>query len=493
VILLLGLMALAQSEQSSDLAERVIVRLGVSYDPVLGAGVASQVLGADAALGTRGLLMPTLNTYALARGAMDLAGTPALSLAEDPHGEHPVLPSVYQRGRTLLLHLAYAELEGFAPEGALANLHLRAGRQLHFGVAAVTFDGATLGYDSGRFSVAVRGGQRAAVFDRASTLGRAETNPGLVIGGDARYTLESVSFRAEFLHFGRTFDGNDFSADVGELAVDITPTDGLGITARASLVIPELSHLRLQTAYEIGRTVIVLDLDTKVGRDLSYDLAGGSGTAIGGRRTTLESLRLNIPDAQPYLDARAAVMFDATDWLELEPMFGARKVLGDDADRSPYDADRLVWGLMAGAHFPVASQSALEVFGDYAGFLYFRPDTGTFTDASVGGESVVHDVTTGVRYVRRGAFAMPAIDGRLLSRRSLSVGLFGFASTARWASRYLVSTLDELTMGAGIDGRLDLADVLDLRVSYEVARGSSTFTGDGGLLHGLRVGVQGRF
>ena len=106
MILLLGLMALAQSEQSSDLAERVIVRLGVSYDPVLGAGVASQVLGADAALGTRGLLMPTLNTYALARGAMDLAGTPALSLAEDPHGEHPVLPSVYQRGRTLLLHLA---------------------------------------------------------------------------------------------------------------------------------------------------------------------------------------------------------------------------------------------------------------------------------------------------------------------------------------------------------------------------------------------------
>lgn len=87
---------------------------------------------------------------------------------------------------------------------------------------------------------------------------------------------------------------------------------------------------------------------------------------------------------------------------------------------------------------------------------------------------------------------MAPIDGRLLSHRALSSGVYGFLSSARLASRYLTGPLDEVTVGGGADVRWDPSPLFGVTAAYELARGSSAFADGASTFHALRLGVQGR-
>src|SRR5262249_10652183 len=154
------------------------------------------------------------------------------------------------------LHLGYGELDGFSRDGALQHLKIRAGRQYHAGLAGVTFDGATAGWDDGELEISARVGQRAAVFDRT------QPHPGFVAGGNARYRHDVgskglIDVGLEYLHFQRDvlllMRDQPLAAggtmihtadDIGELRANLY-FGSLGLWGRLSYVNPQLSHARL--------------------------------------------------------------------------------------------------------------------------------------------------------------------------------------------------------------------------------------------------------
>ena len=207
--------------------------------------------------GRGGILWPTLNLYGLGTGVFDLRGEPGTMPGElDVNGAPAVNPSIAHRfgdARALLLHLAYAELEGITDEGLLKNLHLRAGRQFHLSRAPVTFDGATVGYDDTHLTADFRIGSRSAVFDRTQGDSRF-LNGGLLIGGDLGRDFGPdfpLSIRADVLHYQRTVhllsedravaggvEDLEQKSTIGDLRVEYASDSGMLLYAAGEFTFP---------------------------------------------------------------------------------------------------------------------------------------------------------------------------------------------------------------------------------------------------------------
>src|SRR5574339_188077 len=97
-----------------DAEKRIIVDFELGFLPVLNDAIdeGNLFLDGSAALGTRAFLWPTLNIYGLGSGTFDLRGVPIAA-------EHSSIAHRFDDARALLLHLAYAELEGITEQGFL--------------------------------------------------------------------------------------------------------------------------------------------------------------------------------------------------------------------------------------------------------------------------------------------------------------------------------------------------------------------------------------
>ena len=453
----------------------------------------TQFVDVGLAIGTRKLGYSPLNTYVLGQFLLDLGGTPKVDEAVG----HPSVLHAYGDARRLALHLAYAELDGFTEGGALANLHLRAGRQFHWGPVGFTFDGATLAYDDGTLAVALRGGRRAGVFAEE------QDDPGLLAGLDLAYALggrQGLSLRAEYLYFTRelTLDRRDTVRLVpGEETVDYTVhlaevgafydiTREVLVSLRASLVAPEVSHVRGALRWALGASTLLVDVDEKIGRDLSYDLAGGRGVVRRDRNTTYEALRLNIADRQPFTDGQATLELALTDGFNLVPQVGVRATHGEAANLTPYDANQVRWGLGGYYDLPFDAQSGLELELSYGGTRYDRTDEEHFDDAGAGGERVAHNISAGVRYAR----GRRVVGNRVLGGRIFTAGIHAYQDIWVLGNRFIDDT-DERAGGIGAQVQWAFTEWTSVRGAYEFARDSTVFSRWVEPFHGVRIALEG--
>jgi hypothetical protein len=207
----------ALPESWRDVEERVIFRVNAGYGldsaatsgDVARSGVAPddvtdpygnryaatrQYLLGDAVLGSRGVLVPSLNTYLLAQYSLDAGGD-----------TFSAFPGVYDArdGRAVLVHSAYAEVEGIGGPGTpLDKLFVRAGRQYRHGGARFIshFDGVTAAYDVPAFELSGFVGRRVALF--------LDDDPGLLGGA------------------GLALRGRDLAGVPVDLSVDYLRFDG---------------------------------------------------------------------------------------------------------------------------------------------------------------------------------------------------------------------------------------------------------------------------
>ncbi len=243
-------------ESWRDVQERVMFRLNVGYG--FDSGAASGDVGksgfapdtitdpngneftetrnyflGDATVGSRGILLPSLNTYFLSQYRFDLDGA----------SQFASLNNVYdsEGGRALLVHAAYAEIEGADVIG-LPGLHIRGGRQFRYGSAmfVTKFDGISAAYDDPGFEVSGFFGRRASVFFG--------DDPGLVGGAGAQVRLEElagvpVDLGVDYLFFDGgaevDLDGDGESEDLARSYVELrgryTPSEKLRFIARGRL------------------------------------------------------------------------------------------------------------------------------------------------------------------------------------------------------------------------------------------------------------------
>jgi len=184
-----------------DLEERVQFKFNIGYG-VAGSGVSGdvsktgfapgeitdpdgnqfeqtrQALLGDAVIGTRGILLPTLNTYFLSRYNLDFNGA----------SQFASLNTVYDSsdGRDILIQAGYAEIDGL-PSMGLKGIHIRGGRQFRYGSSmfVTRFDGISAGYNDPAFELSGFFGRRASVFFN--------DDPGLVGGGGVKLRLKELA------------------------------------------------------------------------------------------------------------------------------------------------------------------------------------------------------------------------------------------------------------------------------------------------------------
>lgn len=167
-----------------------------------------QALIGDAVIGTRGILLPTLNTYFLSRYQLDFDGA----------SQFASLNNVYDSGdgRDILVHAAYAEVDGLDSIG-VKGAYLRGGRQFRYGgsMFVTRFDGITAGYNDPAIEATGFFGRRASVFFN--------DDPGLVGGGGIKLRLKELAnvpldLSADYLFYDGGGDGElalnaDFDGD----------------------------------------------------------------------------------------------------------------------------------------------------------------------------------------------------------------------------------------------------------------------------------------
>jgi len=518
----------AAATTGSDLRgaeEKIIVRFGVGYDLASGSlsgedGVQGDVVNdsvarttnqfatGDLALGTRGLGLSTLNSYVLVTTALDLDGNPAINAFEAQMAEgasaHPSVFNRYDGAQNVLVHSAYAELDGLTTnrDSALSHINLRAGRQFHWGVGAVTFDGATVGYNDGSVDVGLRFGRRSAVYNVT------QDDPGLIGGVSAAYDLADTAdvpllLRLDFMHFQREVtlleidrpyaDGKekvDVQVDKGELAAYLEVGESGRLDARFSMLGADPSHAQLGAVWGFGDSALFIDFDQKLGPDLFYDIAGGPSKEVGGQMITYETYRLNIPDRQPFTDIQARLEIWPNKELAITPLGGYHLVLADAAERTAYDADRAFWGLGVRYNLQVSKGAGLELVTEYKGQSVTRDESvgDSFFSVASGAETGSHEISGGLEYARGTRF----VEGRMLGGRTLTVGLGGFYRRYTLDNRYIDATAEDF-VGAEAEVKWNASKYLGLKARYELARDSNVFARPFGNFNGVRAGVEGRF
>lgn len=448
----------------------------------------------EAALGTRGLGLPGLGTYLLGELHQDLDGGPPAGAALG----WPRLTDGRDDGRLIALHLAYGELDGFTTTGALSRLHLRAGRQFHWGLVPVTFDGGSVGYDGDDLALGLRVGRRAAVYAGPTD------DDGLLAGADASVVIggrRGLRLRAEYLLYHRTLtlvgqDARFVEAEtvedtlhLGRLAARYTPDRALAAGLAATLAAGELGHLDADLRYAAGPFALQVDARQKVGRDLVYDLALGLSHHHRGHPTTHETLRLNLPEPGPYTRVDLTAEWALGPELFIVPELGGRHTWADPAERTLYDVDHLRWALGVHGAAPLGPADGLELRLRYEGTTWGEArDTGYFAGPTAGGERGAHGVDAELRYTR----GTRRIGGRLLAGRSLDVGVRAGLDHWTLRSRYGPDRTD-LAYGAGLDGRVAIGEHLALRASYQFTKDTTYTRRWLDPLHGARIGVDGIF
>lgn len=284
--------------ESRDVRERVLFRANVGYGldisrlsgNVSKNGVAPgdvvdadgnefadtrQYLLGDAIIGSRGILLPSLNSYFLSRFAFDAGG-----------GEFTALNNVYdaQDSQQVLIRAAYAELEGLGgPEGgALDSIYVRAGRQYRFGSNryVANFDGVTAAYDHRMAEVSGFFGQRVSLFF--------DDDPGLLAGAGLKLRGEAlirypIDVNIDYLRFDSGDKGPNRQIIEANSRVRVATDTRIylrgrflddGLKADNSKGVGRVGG---QLRQSVGRKLLVIvDAEKNFAREYAFDYVGAS-------------------------------------------------------------------------------------------------------------------------------------------------------------------------------------------------------------------------
>lgn len=477
-------------------------------------GNGSFALG-SAALGSRRIILPRLNTYLLVSGGYDVGGQPDTTLvadgAQEDGTEHRFVTHAFGDGH-IFLQNAYAELEGFSDSGVGQRLSLRAGRQSHWGIGQVTFDGGTLAYNDGALNIALRGGQRSGQYDLI------QDDPGIFAGIDLNYDFAPeldvpLMVRAEYMFLRRDLELSDRDAilrgtDTDEITLGLASVGGylnIGedvlLSLRLKVTDAELSRARLGLRWAFGDSGLNVDLEQKIGQDVFFDFSGGkgfrqnqliagaSGNQSVSRASTHEVLRLNIPDQQPYTDLNLRLPLAVAEGFTVEPIGGVHFVEGETTELSPYDATHYRFGLNLFLSSRISEKAGLELELDYLGRIYDRDDIegeeGLFTDVAAGPETAAHEVYFGARYNRGERF----VHGRMLQKRNFSLGAGYFLRAYTLQNRRVDEEESkengETLAGLSADLMWGFTEYTALKARYEFARDSNIFYSHIGDFHSV--------
>ena len=476
-----------------DVQERVIFKVNVGYElddgPASGdihkGGVAPgdvrtgdgealeetrQYLLGDAVFGSRGVLMPSLNTYFLSQYAIAAEGDTSFA----------TLNSVYDQegGRALLVHAGYAELDGWGEQGPLSKVFVRAGRQFRYGASmfVTNFDGVSAGYDDRGYEVTGFVGRRVSLYF--------EDDPGVLGGGGVTLRGQDlvgvpVDVALDYLNFEGDRQYIELSGrykhqptglklyllsrvvDNGDLAEE----QGMG-----------LGRVGLRARYPVSRRILVTgDVEYVTAHEVAYDFLAPSRADVVDVVDAGQAAALGFDPPQDALRVGAMVM--AMLGRDVEAFAFGRANLPSDESQSAFDTPYEELGVAAQAGLG----RALRINGQYKLRVHQLSDGGAgdpFFDASSAGVSQFHELACELRYS------------------------LGYRKATATAGAY-VRVYDFQTPYAEVDndsragGRLDfdywLSRALRVKAAGEVAQPSPTFFSDVGMLASVRVLMEAAF
>ncbi|MFH0899559.1 MAG: hypothetical protein V2A73_02895, partial [Pseudomonadota bacterium] len=228
---------------------------------------ATRILGfGDMAVGTKGVLIPSLSTYLSARFFGDSAGRATYSSV-------PTVFDATTEGRAALAYLAYGEIVGLK-QRVLQPFRLRAGRQVrYYGLYPAHFDGALLAYETDVVCASAYLGQRVSLFgpdSRYFTTVKTQDSVGLLGGAAARF---QTAVFAMPLRVSADFIGLEGERYV-QAAVTLTPSPNTSIAATGRSHDDRLAFWQATARahlQEIG--VFSAQVDHRLEADWGYDMS----------------------------------------------------------------------------------------------------------------------------------------------------------------------------------------------------------------------------
>jgi hypothetical protein len=275
----------------------------------------------DAVLGSRGVLMSSLNGYFAAQFRFD----------QDLRGGFSAVPSVYDGAGVddMQVRSAYGELEGAFKSRWLKPLYVRAGRQYRHGTAVAHFDGLTVSYDTRVGSLGLFGGTPVNLYssgegwegDQLDTIG----------GMNARLNLAALGLGPIVLTGNRLSYGGNTHTDV---AAAVRWRRDLDTHVRLRRLNGALAQADVQVRTRLSAvTVAMLDFAHSTQRDWRYDVFL---TEPRNSTDVRHYLGLEPPGPRTYMSLRAGtVLVDNVDLL----VRGAAVVEHDDPEESASDEE----------------------------------------------------------------------------------------------------------------------------------------------------------
>jgi hypothetical protein len=480
-----------------DIRERVLFKTNIGYgldvsrlsDKVAKTGIAPgdvvdgqgnefaqtrQYLLGDAIIGTRGVLMPSLNSYFLSRFSFNAGGD-----------EFTALNAVYdaQDAQKVLIRSAYAELEGLGgPEGgALDSIYVRAGRQYRFGSNryVANFDGITAAYDHRLAEVSAFFGQRVSLFF--------DDDPGILAGAGLKLRGEAlirypVDLNVDYLRFDA---GGDAAArQVVETNARWRAANNTRVYLRGRYLDDGLDtdqsagvgRVGGQVRQSIGRDILfVVDAEKNFAREFAFDYVGTSPIDVVNVGQEM-GLSIGRPQNSTLVGARGNYQINST--LEGYAFYRKRIVKNQreaDAFARPFQEIGLATSGLFGKRLTASAQykyrlHTLEADANVAG--------SDFDDTAGTGVKKMHELSGEARY----NFGKKTAD--------LTVGAYGRIYDIETPYAFLDND------GRG-GGRLDFGywatSFIRLRAAGEVAQPSQSLAADISTLVSLRLLMEASF
>tara|TARA_R110002096_G_scaffold299503_6_gene494223 strand:+ start:143983 stop:145701 length:1719 start_codon:yes stop_codon:yes gene_type:complete len=429
----------------------------------------------DAIIGTRGILMPSLNSYFLSRFQLDSGG-----------GQFTAMNYVYDSGESqpLLIRAGYAELEGLGGEkgGVLDSIYLRAGRQYRYGANrfVANFDGITAAYDHRMAEVSAFFGQRVSLFFN--------DDPGLLAGAGVKLRGEEI--------FGYPADLN----------VDFMRYDGGGDDAAAPLFIEANSRARVaentrlyfrgrfidngsgaDNASGLGRLggqvrqsfgddlIVIADVQKNFARELAFDYVGSSPIDVVNVGEQL-GLAIGTPQNSTLVGARAN--YQLTRNFEGYAFYRNRLVKNaeeSDAFSRPFQEFGLAGSALIGSRLTTTGQYKFRVHDlDAAG----NAEGSAFDDTTGTGTKQLHELSGEARYN--------------FGKKKASAAFGGYVRVLDIESPYAVLDNDGRG-GVRFDVGYWPTSLIRLRTTGEVAQPSQSISADIDAMVSLRVLMEASF
>jgi hypothetical protein len=433
-----------------------------------------QYLLGDAIIGTRGVLMPSLNSYFLSRYSFNAGGD-----------EFTALNTVYdgQDAQKILIRSAYAELEGLGgPEGGvLDSMYVRAGRQYRFGSNryVANFDGITAAYDHRLAEVSAFFGQRVSLFF--------DDDPGVLAGAGIKLRGEALigyplDLNVDYLRFDS--GGDDAARQVVETNARWRVAGNTRVYLRGRYLDDGLDtdqsagigRVGGQVRQSIGRDLLfVVDAEKNFAREFAFDYVGTSqidvvnvGQEIG--------LAIGRPQNSTLLGARAN--YQITPTVEGYAFYRNRLVKNQeeaDAFARPFQEIGLASSALFGKRLTASAQYKYRLHSLEASANEPGSD---FDDTSGTGVKKMHEISGEARY----NFGKKKAD--------LAVGAYGRMYDIETPYAFLDND------GRG-GGRFELGywatSFVRLRAAGEVAQLSQSMAADIDTLVSLRLLMEASF